>query len=89
MIAGYFTPRSYDRKGVRRFILDRFLRLGLPLLLYAAVINPFVTYWAASHGGYQGTFLHYVPTHFPELANAAEGPLWFVELLLFFPSFTR
>lgn len=75
MIAGYFMPRPYDRKGARRFILDRLLCLGLPLLLYAAIINPLVTYWAASHGGYQGSFLHYLPTHFPELANAAVGPL--------------
>jgi len=55
-IAGYFTPRPYDRKGPGPFVLDRLKRLGIPLVLYAVVINPLVTYWAAAHGGYQGSF---------------------------------
>src|SRR5579862_7999336 len=32
LLAGFFTPGSLERKGYRRFIIDRFLRLGLPLL---------------------------------------------------------
>jgi len=39
LIAGYFTPRSYDRKGAGHFLLDRLKRLGLPLLFYEVVIN--------------------------------------------------
>ncbi|MCX6028959.1 MAG: acyltransferase [Chloroflexi bacterium] len=84
MIAGYLTPRPYDRKGAGPFIVDRLKRLGIPLLLYAVVINPLVTYWAAAHGGYQGAFLEYVPSHLPDLRDAAVGPLWFVEALLAF-----
>jgi glucans biosynthesis protein C len=84
MVAGYFSPHPYDRKGAWHFILDRLIRLGIPLVLYALVINPLVTYWAAVHGGYQGSFLHYVPTHLQDLQNAAVGPLWFVEALLVF-----
>lgn len=84
LIAGHFTPRPYDRKGARQFVLDRLIRLGIPLLIYALVINPLVTYWAAAHGGYQGSFLEYVPSHLPELTTAAVGPLWFVEALLLF-----
>lgn len=84
MIAGYFTPRPYDRKGAGGFILDRLKRLGIPLVLYAMVINPLVTYWAAVHGGYEGSFWKYVPSHLPDLSNAAVGPLWFVEALLVF-----
>jgi len=82
MIAGYFTPRPCDRKGARHFIVDRLIRLGIPLVIYAVVINPLVTYWAAVHGGYQGAFRQYVSTHLPDLKIAAVGPLWFVELLL-------
>src|SRR5882762_3226175 len=33
-IAGYFSAAAYDRKGFSRFLRDRFLRLGLPTLLY-------------------------------------------------------
>src|SRR3974377_1799004 len=34
MIAGYFTPASFDRKGPREFLRDRFWRFGIPLLLF-------------------------------------------------------
>ena len=34
LLACYFTPPSLERKGYGRFIADRFLRLGLPLLAY-------------------------------------------------------
>jgi surface polysaccharide O-acyltransferase-like enzyme len=84
MISGYFTPYPYDRKGPGPFILDRLKRLGIPLVFYALVINPLVTYWAAVHGGYEGSFWQYVPSHLPDLTEAAVGPLWFVEALLFF-----
>jgi len=30
LLAGYFTPRSLERKGYGHFLCDRFLRLGLP-----------------------------------------------------------
>src|ERR1700754_4295690 len=39
-IAGYFSADAYDRKGFSTFIRDRFLRLGLPTLLYMFVIGP-------------------------------------------------
>jgi hypothetical protein len=35
LLAGYFTPVSLERKGYGRFLGDRFLRLGLPLLALA------------------------------------------------------
>ena len=31
LLSGYFTPRSYDRKGPRAFLRDRLIRLGIPL----------------------------------------------------------
>src|SRR5512136_1070530 len=40
LVAGYFTPRAYDRKGAGRFLIDRLKRLGLPLLFYGVVILP-------------------------------------------------
>jgi glucan biosynthesis protein C len=84
LIAGYFTPRPCDRKGPRRFIVDRLLRLGIPLIFYALVINPLITYWAAVNGGYRGTLPEYVSTHLATLERASVGPLWFVEALLAF-----
>jgi len=84
LISGYFTPRPYDRKQAKRFILDRLTRLGIPLIIYALLINPLVTYWAAIKGGYVGSFAKYVSTHLENLEKASIGPLWFVEALLAF-----
>ena len=39
MIASYFTPRSYDRKGARMFLFDRLKRLGIPLLTHAVIVR--------------------------------------------------
>ena len=84
MIAGYFSPGPIERKGVTKFSINRLVRLGIPLLIYALLINPLVTYWAAVHGGYAGSYLQYLPNHLPQLINASVGPLWFVEALLIF-----
>ncbi len=40
LLAGYFTPGSLERKGYARFIGDRFLRLGLPLLAFGLILGP-------------------------------------------------
>lgn len=45
LIAGYFTPGAYDRKGFWRFLLDRFVRLGIPTLIYTFAVNPFIWYF--------------------------------------------
>ena len=46
MVAGYFTPRSYDRKGAASFLKDRALRLGLPLLVFALAVSPWLEWMA-------------------------------------------
>ena len=40
LLAGYFTPGSLERKGYARFLSDRFLRLGLPLLAFGLILGP-------------------------------------------------
>jgi peptidoglycan/LPS O-acetylase OafA/YrhL len=81
MLAGYFTPASLERKGYGRFVLDRFLRLGLPLLAFILILGP-VT--AAIVTAMEGD--GFWPTIF-SLANRLRiinGPLWFAEALLIF-----
>src|SRR5574340_439625 len=39
-ISGYFSPRSLDRHGVGKFIGDKLLRFGVPLLFAAFVMTP-------------------------------------------------
>jgi hypothetical protein len=45
-VSGLFAPGSYDRKGSKQFILDRLLRIGVPLLVYDILINPLIVYSA-------------------------------------------
>ncbi len=83
LISGYLTPASFDRKGPRRFLIDRVVRLGIPMLFYDLVIHPFLIYWLASHGVYNlslpglgSLVLHVIPPR--------TRALWFVEALLLF-----
>jgi fucose 4-O-acetylase-like acetyltransferase len=84
-ISGYFTAGSYARKGPRRFLTDRLLRLGIPLLLYDWLINPLASLpilliqassSAKSVGGKAAGY--YSSFHI------GTGPLWFVETVLIF-----
>lgn len=42
LLAGYFTPPSLERKGYWRYLGDRFLRLGAPLLAYTLLVRPLI-----------------------------------------------
>lgn len=44
LFAAYFTHLSFERKGFRLFLKDRFLRLGIPLIFYFYLINPLTVY---------------------------------------------
>jgi glucans biosynthesis protein C len=83
LLAGYFTPVSYDRKGAGSFIKDKLLRLGIPLVAFFFVLNP-----ASEFGRYlMPTALNGIagaPTwsEYPGLIGL--GPLWFVAMLLVF-----
>ena len=81
LLAGYFTPGSYDRKGGASFLRDRIIRLGLPWLLYELLIEPLVVYIAH---GLPGSYWSFYPTYLHRVDSIADGPIWFVELLLFF-----
>jgi glucan biosynthesis protein C len=60
-LAGYFTPGSYDRKGLRSFLRDRLVRLGMPLLLYDLLLQPLVVYIASGlHGPYWSFYSTYL-----------------------------
>jgi glucan biosynthesis protein C len=83
LLAGYFTPRSYDRKGGTAFLRDRIIRLGLPWLVYPLLLQPLVSYIAH---GLPGSLWSYYPVYLHRVGSMAiaNGPIWFVELLLFF-----
>ena len=81
LLAGYFTPASLERKGYGRFIGDRFLRLGLPLLAFGLLLGPLtaaITNFAQGKGFW--STIAWLWRH-KEFIN---GPLWFAQALLIF-----
>jgi glucan biosynthesis protein C len=84
LISAYLTPGAYDRKGGGLFLRDRLVRLGLPLLIYDSLINPFVLYIAA---GFPGSYWQFYTNYLLSLRGIGQGPSWFIEALLFFAVF--
>jgi hypothetical protein len=83
LIAGYFTPGSFDRKGSGSFLRGRLVRLGIPLVFFIFVLGPIssIGYWQmpASLTGITNPLSWQA---YPFLLNM--GPMWFVALLLVF-----
>jgi peptidoglycan/LPS O-acetylase OafA/YrhL len=87
LLAGYFVPPAFDRKGPLPFIVDRAIRLGVPSLFYMIVIHPVVVY---------GLLQRFAAPTRPGLAQAwwpylrsgrflsGSGPMWFALALLGF-----
>jgi len=84
-ISGLFTPRSIERKGPARFVLDRLVRLGIPLVVFFFLINPLTEYagYRAAHPAGVG-ILGFLRVGILTLAGTGTGPLWFVQTLLGF-----
>ena len=81
LLAGYFAPASLDRKGYGQFILDRLIRLGIPILAFGLFIGPLtaVLVTAAQGDGFWPTLA--ALWHRKQFIL---GPLWFAEALLIF-----
>ncbi len=86
LIAGLFTVSSFERKGLRGFLLDRLIRLGVPLLFFIVFLAPFVEYADPENAGWQGGFADFtwqvVWWAWPD--PPAWGPTWFLAVLLLF-----
>jgi len=73
LVSGYFCPRSLDRKGFRKFVLDKIVRLGGPFVIYSVLLGPAMDLWISSYGGVSVLSWQY-----------NMGPPWFVLWLLNF-----
>jgi glucans biosynthesis protein C len=80
LVSGFFVPGSYDRRGARRFLGERLLRLGVPLLLWLLVLRPLVSFGVYARDVEQPAELPY----WQYLLRPEPGPMWFVEVLLVF-----
>ncbi len=75
LLAGYFTPRSLEKKGARPYLLDRLVRLGIPLLVYTTLIinlNAFLVQ------------VVWLKQPFSWIVEYNPGHLWFLQALLLF-----
>jgi hypothetical protein len=81
LLAGYFTPGSFARKGPRRFLVDRFVRLGIPLVVYVLLISP-LTIAIATVASPRDLLATTIALRRQGVVEP--GPLWFVEALLLF-----
>lgn len=85
LISGYFAVASYDRKGTKTFLKDRLIRLGIPLVVFALLVDPIVEFvLSTSRGWFSGSFLTYMSNSIMHFSGAQFGPLWFVLALLLF-----
>jgi len=81
LLAGYYTPSAMQRKGSLRFLVDRLLRLGLPLLVFGWGLGPVTIALAQTHRGQPFTStLMYLWSK----GTFENGPLWFAQALLIF-----
>lgn len=82
-VAAYFVPGAYDRKGPRRFLLDRLVRLGIPLALYSWLLRPLFFFFGMNQ--VKGPFWQwYTGEYFQNYGWIGGGPIWFIETLLLF-----
>jgi fucose 4-O-acetylase-like acetyltransferase len=86
LLAGYFTPGAYQRKGPSRFLLDRLVRLGIPLLFFAALLDPLTVAITLAWGRPPSTALPFWSFFTRRILSLqwGNGPLWFAQALLIF-----
>lgn len=81
-IAGYFSVSSLEKKGTMKFLKDRFIRLGIPTLVFMLILSPLTSYIVQffSHK----PLFSYASYLFSFRFLSASGPLWFALALLVF-----
>ncbi len=85
LIGGYFAHGSLLRRGPAGFLRERLVRLGIPTLLYVAVLHPVIVYLinpnGNAYGPLAGVYLRYYSRG---RFLSGTGPMWFAAALLAF-----
>ncbi|HXZ99093.1 MAG TPA: acyltransferase family protein [Candidatus Binatia bacterium] len=81
LVAGLLTPMSFVRKGSAKFLRDRLLRLGAPVVVAVVVVYPLVVWMIVAVTGYPLTLSAFVQW---QLRWLVPGPMWFMAVLLLF-----
>lgn len=80
LIAGYFTPRTLQHKSTAHFLRDKFVRLGIPLLVFGWLLGP-VTISLVQAVVSERAFGEVLGSLW-QRGVFEQGPLWFVKALL-------
>jgi peptidoglycan/LPS O-acetylase OafA/YrhL len=82
-LSGLFLWQGLKRRGLGRFLRDRAIRLGIPLLVSLALLSPAAYYpsylQTSAHTGFSSFCHQWASIGFPPT-----GPAWFVAVLLVF-----
>ncbi|MBN2686782.1 MAG: acyltransferase [Deltaproteobacteria bacterium] len=88
-ISGYFYPQSFDRHGARKFIIDKLIRFGIPLIFVCFLITPLLEYAKYVHYEHHISFKDFYIHLWQKYGLKIVYPggfhflhLWFVEHLL-------
>lgn len=80
-ISAFFILPSLNRKGSKKFITERIIRLGIPLVVYYFLIQALTIFIQNKYiRGVEDPFISYLI----DSGNWGFGPMWFVEALLIF-----
>jgi len=77
LLSGFFLVGSLERKSTLKFIKDRLIKLGIPIVGYIVLISPIIDYITIKY--YKGMDVSFFETF---SIGWKVGPLWFVEALL-------
>ena len=83
LLSGLFVRPSLARKGLRQYLVERAVRLGIPLLVGVVTIVPLSYYAAFLLSGGSDSFATFWK-RMVAVGPWPSGPLWFVGVLLVF-----
>ena len=83
-VSGLFVWPSLQRHGVKGFLRERALRLGLPFVFFVSTLMPLAYYGSWQLTGNDSGYLDYWINRYFFAHGWPPGPLWFIWMLLLF-----
>lgn len=85
LISAYFLGSSYERKGSGKYLKDRIVRLGTPILVFVLLIFPIMDFLLySSNVSFSSYYLSSYLGIFSNQSSIDLGHLWFLFVLLLF-----
>jgi glucans biosynthesis protein C len=84
LMSGMLTTGPLQRRGPRRFLVSRLVRLGIPVLAYALVVWPMLQWLVDKVQSEAPSLWEFYRFEFSaaEWTSRGTGPMWFVAILL-------